>query len=72
MTVPSRGHRAVPHTADIRIEAWAPTREACLGEAVAALVESFADPATPVRRGNTPPSCRLRPRTTSSPVSSTK
>jgi SHS2 domain-containing protein len=44
MTVPSRGHRTVPHTADIRIEAWGPTREACLGEAVAALVESFADP----------------------------
>jgi SHS2 domain-containing protein len=38
-----RGHRFVPHTADIRIEAWAPTREACLAEAVAALIASFAE-----------------------------
>ncbi|MBO0872684.1 MAG: archease [Pseudonocardia sp.] len=38
-----RGHRFAPHTADIRIEAWAPTREACLAEAVTALVASFAD-----------------------------
>jgi SHS2 domain-containing protein len=37
------GHRTVPHTADLIIEAWAPTREACLGEAVHALVETFAD-----------------------------
>lgn len=40
---PDRGHRFAPHTADIRIEAWAPTREACLAEAVTALVASFAD-----------------------------
>ncbi|MEV0810080.1 archease [Micromonospora sp. NPDC050200] len=38
-----RGHRAVPHTADVRIEAWAPDREGCLAEAVAALVATFAD-----------------------------
>ena len=38
-----RGHRSLPHTADIRIEAWGPTREACLAEAVAALVDAFAD-----------------------------
>jgi SHS2 domain-containing protein len=38
-----RGHRFVPHTTDIRIEAWAPTREACLAEAVAALTASFAN-----------------------------
>ncbi len=37
------GHRAVPHTADIRIEAWGPTQEECLAEAVAALVGAFAD-----------------------------
>lgn len=37
------GHRAVPHTADIRIEAWAATRERCIAEAVTAMVESFAD-----------------------------
>ncbi|QFG20108.1 archease [Actinomadura sp. WMMB 499] len=38
-----RGHRGVPHTADLRIEAWAPSREACVAEAVAGLVEGFAD-----------------------------
>jgi SHS2 domain-containing protein len=38
-----RGHRGLPHTADIRIEAWGPTREAALTEAVAALVDGFAD-----------------------------
>jgi SHS2 domain-containing protein len=45
------GHRSVPHTADIRIEAWAPTRETCLAEAVAGLVASFVDfaGARPVR-----------------------
>ncbi|GLX02743.1 archease [Microtetraspora sp. NBRC 16547] len=39
----SRGHRAVPHTADIALEAWADSREECLAEAVLALVETFAD-----------------------------
>ncbi|RSN69290.1 archease [Actinomadura sp. WAC 06369] len=47
-----RGHRGVPHTADLRIEAWAPSREACIAEAVAALVESFAD-TSGVRRART-------------------
>jgi SHS2 domain-containing protein len=37
-----RGHRSVPHTADLRIEAWGPTREDCIAEAVRGLVESFA------------------------------
>jgi len=37
-----QGHRTVPHTADLRIEAWAPTREACLAEAVRGLADSFA------------------------------
>jgi len=37
-----RGHRTVPHTADLRIEAWAPSREECLAEAVRGLVDSFA------------------------------
>lgn len=41
--MPRRGHRFVPHTADVRIEAWAPTREACLAEAVTALTASFVD-----------------------------
>ncbi|TCC00217.1 archease [Micromonospora zingiberis] len=39
----ARGHRLVPHTADVRIEAWAPDRAGCLAEAVRAMVESFAD-----------------------------
>ena len=39
----ARGHRTVPHTADLRIEAWGPTREDCITEAVRGLVESFAD-----------------------------
>jgi len=43
--VPARGHRAVPHTADARIEAWGPSRELCLTEAVAGLVATFADTA---------------------------
>ncbi|MFI2433259.1 archease [Streptomyces sp. NPDC018693] len=37
------GHRAVPHTADLRIEAWGASREQCLGEAVLGMVECFAD-----------------------------
>jgi SHS2 domain-containing protein len=39
----AQGHRTVPHTADVRIEAWAPTREDCLAEAVSGLVATFAD-----------------------------
>ncbi|WP_395108454.1 archease [Actinomadura sp. SCN-SB] len=39
------GHRAVPHTADVRIEAWGPSRESCVAEAVRGLVECFADTA---------------------------
>ena len=37
------GHRSVPHTADLRIEAWGPTREDCIAEAVRGVVGSFAD-----------------------------
>jgi SHS2 domain-containing protein len=37
------GHRNVPHTADARIEAWAGSREQCVAEAVAAMVDGFAD-----------------------------
>jgi SHS2 domain-containing protein len=40
---PAAGHRSAPHTADVRIEAWAPSRERCVAEAVRALVGSFAD-----------------------------
>lgn len=37
----------MPHTADVRIEAWAPSREHCIAEAVAAVVDSFAAVAEP-------------------------
>lgn len=40
---PAAGHRLLPHTADRIIEAWGPDRASCLTEALAALVESFAD-----------------------------
>ncbi|MCV7260847.1 archease [Mycobacterium shimoidei] len=39
------GHRSVPHTADLRIEAWAPTRDGCIKQAVLGAVESFVDTA---------------------------
>ncbi|MFF2548659.1 archease [Kitasatospora sp. NPDC058063] len=37
------GHRSVPHTADLQVEAWAPTAEGCIGELVRAVVAGFAD-----------------------------
>jgi SHS2 domain-containing protein len=37
------GHRVLPHTADLALEAWAPAKHECIAEAVRALVESFAD-----------------------------
>ena len=37
------GHRSLPHTADAQVEAWAPSREECLGEAVLGSVELFVD-----------------------------
>ncbi len=40
---PPVGHRVLPHTADLIIEAWAPTRPRCLEEAVRGLVEVFAE-----------------------------
>ncbi|WP_077490971.1 archease [Sinomonas mesophila] len=45
----SSGHRSVPHTADLRIEAWAPTREECIAQAVFGTVESFLDTSTAAR-----------------------
>ena len=33
----------MPHTADLRLEAWARTRGGCIGEAVRALVDGFVD-----------------------------
>jgi SHS2 domain-containing protein len=37
------GYRLVPHTADVRIEAWGASRECCLTEAVLGMVGCFAD-----------------------------
>ncbi|MEU5520400.1 archease [Streptomyces sp. NPDC047860] len=37
------GHRAVAQEDEVRIEAWAASREHCLAEAVSAMVECFAD-----------------------------
>ncbi len=41
----AQGHRTVPHTADIGVEAWGPNRESCIAEAVMGVAESFADTA---------------------------
>ena len=38
-----RGHVTLPHTADVRIEAWAPSAEQCFEEVVGAFVGIFAD-----------------------------
>lgn len=38
------GHRVVDHTADQILEAWGPTRAACLRQAAAGLVALFARP----------------------------
>jgi SHS2 domain-containing protein len=37
-----RGHVLRAHTADLIVEAWGPTREACIEQAVLGLVASFA------------------------------
>lgn len=57
---PIAGHRTVPHTADLRIEAWAATREECLAEAVRGLIGSFtAVPGPqPYRRDSCPMTAR--------------
>ena len=38
-----RGHRSVPHTADLSIEAWSPELRGCLSEMCVALVEEFVE-----------------------------
>lgn len=43
MTGHGAGHRRLPHPADVMLQAWAPTPQRCLEEAVCALVGSFAD-----------------------------
>ncbi|MFF4578479.1 archease [Streptomyces sp. NPDC001389] len=37
------GYRGVPHTADLRVEAWASTREECLAQVVRGTCASFLD-----------------------------
>ncbi|MBV8195225.1 MAG: archease [Candidatus Dormibacteraeota bacterium] len=37
------GRRLRPHTADVIVEAWGPSRASCIEQAVLGLVESFAD-----------------------------
>lgn len=37
------GHRVLPPTADVTVEAWAPSRSGCLEELVRGVVETFAD-----------------------------
>jgi protein archease len=41
--VAAQGYRTVPHTADLRIEAWAGSRDECVAEALRGLIASFAD-----------------------------
>ena len=43
MGEPRAGHRTLPHTADTRVQAWGPTLEECLAQAVLGTVESFLD-----------------------------
>ena len=45
------GHRSLPHTADAQVEAWAPTREACIAEAVLGSIALFLDTRESVPRG---------------------
>lgn len=40
------GYRIMPRTADIGVEAWGPSREACIAEAVHGVVQAFTDTAT--------------------------
>lgn len=48
MKVPRTAYSRRPvHSGDLRIEAWAGTREACIAEAVEALVGSFLGPQRP-------------------------
>jgi SHS2 domain-containing protein len=49
-----RGHRTLPHTADVIVEAWGNDRAACLAEAVMGLVASFAEPNPSAERTRRP------------------
>lgn len=55
-----RGHAVREHTADVVIEAWGPTRAACLEEALAALAETYSEPDADVDAGAAPAPHRLR------------
>jgi SHS2 domain-containing protein len=39
----SPGHRLVPHTSDLTIESWGPTRERCIAQAALGLVAACAE-----------------------------
>lgn len=39
----SQGHAVLPHTADVQIEAWAPSAAACYEETVAAFLDIFTN-----------------------------
>jgi SHS2 domain-containing protein len=41
--VGARGHRALPHTADVILEAWGPDLASCCEEAVAALAGTYVE-----------------------------
>ncbi|WP_017597290.1 archease [Nocardiopsis lucentensis] len=41
------GHRTTAHTADLTVQAWAPTRERCVAHAVTGVVESVVGTGPP-------------------------
>jgi SHS2 domain-containing protein len=43
VTAARRGHRCLPHTADVIVEAWGPSLAACAEEAVAGLLGTCLD-----------------------------
>jgi len=43
VTESSHGYRSLPHTADLRIHAWAPSQPQCLRTAVLGVRDSIAD-----------------------------
>jgi len=57
------GYRLAPHTADLMIEAWAPTRDECLAEAARGLVASFVDVTGAVAERTVRSACTPRPDT---------
>lgn len=51
---PMSGHRVLPHTADVALSAWGPSRSECVAAAVRGLVDSFVDVSrTPARESVT-------------------